>query len=312
MAGMAAKHSDHSAAGAPLRRARACAWIVFWLTASTSVLYNCYHALVNGHMPWFTGVPEGVMPLAVAIGVLEFSGAWRENKALQLAGWAVACGAMAWSAIAVDAVVRHGWALGLIGDTAALAAMYFILNGPTAHEAVAVVDRKVAGLAAAADAERLAREQAEVAHRTVVNEVRAEMGRRLAGAERALADAELAASEAGRRAETLARKLASTTGSGTRKRGAGSGGTSARKTSGAGARKLEPATAPEAEAGLLAGLDDLDTEAKVLALMDRGQSASKAGILAGVSDARGRQIARLARQLSATAPQDVVDSSGDS
>ena len=122
-----------------------------------------------------------------------------------------------------------------------------------------------------------------------------------------LDEAASALASARREAETLTRKLASASGSGPRKRRAGSGGTSARKASGSETRKPEAATAPEADADLLAGLDDLDTEAKVLALMDRGHSASKAGILAGVSDARGRQIARVAKDLSRTAPQDVVD-----
>lgn len=39
--------------------------------------------------------------------------------------------------------------------------------------------------------------------------------------------------------------------------------------------------------------EDLDSEAKVLWYLDRGLSASKAGVKAGLHDSRGRQIARL-------------------
>jgi hypothetical protein len=184
-----AKHSEHYAAGAPYRRARASAWTVFWLTAGTSVLYNCYHALVDDRMPWYTGVPEGVLPLVVAIGVLEFSGAWRKNIPLQVAAWAVTGGAMAWSAVAINAVVRYGFALGLIGDTAALAAMYFLLNGPTAAQAVAKMDAKVAELLGRAGAEQSAREQAEAGGRAALSDLQA------------AADAELAKRDAAWRTE---------------------------------------------------------------------------------------------------------------
>jgi hypothetical protein len=165
----------HEAAGVPARRARASAWTVFWLTAGTSVLYNCYHALVGDHMPWYTGVPLGVLPLAVAIGVLEFSGAWRENKTLQVAAWSVTAGAMAWSAIAINAVVHHGWAFGLIGDTAALAAMYFLLNGPTAGQAVAKVARREAELLAEIAAGQSARERQAAEHEAAATALRDRM-----------------------------------------------------------------------------------------------------------------------------------------
>lgn len=41
---------------------------------------------------------------------------------------------------------------------------------------------------------------------------------------------------------------------------------------------------------------DLDSEARVLWYLDKGYSASKAGVMAGLTDSRGRQIARLARE----------------
>lgn len=74
------------------------------------------------------------------------------------------------------------------------------------------------------------------------------------------------------RPAATARKRTSAT---ARKRSAAKGGTTA--------------LSPEA-----AGMD-LDTEALVLKYIGEGKSASEAGILAGVTDGRGRQIARLAR-----------------
>ena len=68
-------------AGKPLRRARAWAWAIFWSMAGTSVLYNCYHAFVLARMPWYTGVPESVVPLLLAIGLLTlWLGARRRNR----------------------------------------------------------------------------------------------------------------------------------------------------------------------------------------------------------------------------------------
>lgn len=271
----------HEAAGAPLRRARASAWTVFWLTAGTSVLYNCYHALVDDRMPWYTGVPEGVLPLVVAIGVIEFSGAWRKNVPLQVAAWAVAAGAMAWSSVAINSVVSHGWALGLIGDTAALAAMYFLLNGPTAAQAVAAVARREAELLAKIDAGRSAREDAEA----VLRAERADLERRamaeIEGRDRALADAAealaLARSDTEKavaRVAVLERKL----------------GGPARRSRTAPARS---GTASRPDAGT-APEDDLDLEARALKLlatnldMSGAELAEKLGISAGY----GRKLRR--------------------
>jgi hypothetical protein len=92
------------------------------------------------------------------------------------------------------------------------------------------------------------------------------------------------------KAEALARKLESATG---RKQGAATG----RKRGAATGRKQEPATgsatapadAPDEAPA------DLDSEAKVLWYLDKGYSASRAGVLAGLTDSRGRQLARLAK-----------------
>lgn len=306
----------HEAAGVPARRARASAWTVFWLTAGTSVLYNCYHALVGDHMPWYTGVPLGVLPLAVAIGVLEFSGAWRENKTLQVAAWSVTGGAMAWSAIAINAVVHHGWAFGLIGDTAALAAMYFLLNGPTAGQAVAAVIRTETELLARIAAGQSARERQAAEHEAAVtalrDRARGEMNaltarrdadvsalreeltgeletrdRALADAETALASARSEAESATARADRLERKLT---------------GPAGRSSAGAARSRTAPRTAP-ANSGGTAPDDDLELESKALKLLatDLDMSGAELARQLGVSEGYGR---KLRRRLSGDRPSE--------
>lgn len=152
---------EHYAAGAPIRRGRAWAQLVFWLTGTSSVLYNTYNALSNDHMHWYLAVPAGAGPLIVAIGVLEFSGSWREDKLLQWAAWLITAGAMGWSAVAINSVIPHGWGFGLICDAAALAAMRYLLNGPTAASAVAAVTAKITAALADAAGERSVREETE-------------------------------------------------------------------------------------------------------------------------------------------------------
>lgn len=63
------------------------------------------------------------------------------------------------------------------------------------------------------------------------------------------------------------------------------------------ARKMQPAAAAVADRDEIEDApEDLDSEAKVLWYLDRGVSASKAGVRAGLHDSRGRQIARLRRE----------------
>lgn len=307
-------HSTHEAAGAPLRRARKWATLVFWVTAGTSVLYNCYNALVNDHMPWYTGIPEGFVPLIVAIGVLEFSGAWRENRWLSGSAWLVTGGAMAWSSVAINHVVHEGFALGLICDAAALAAMYFLLNGPTAAQAVAKMDAKVAELLGKIAAERSAREQDRASFRADMDRLARQARADLAAAaeereaelrdvrtaltrdleairtawETAKSDLESARSRADSetaRADQLARKLA---GPARRSRTAPARSSAAPRT-GAG-------TAPE---------DDLDLEARALKLLaaDLTMSGAELGKRLGVSEGYGR---KLRRRLTGERPSDAA------
>jgi colicin import membrane protein/SWI/SNF-related matrix-associated actin-dependent regulator 1 of chromatin subfamily A len=104
------------------------------------------------------------------------------------------------------------------------------------------------------------------------------------------------------RAETLARKLEAAT----RKLAAGNGGSGSRKQSGTGSRKPAAVPAPAAAEGTPQTVPeappDLDAESAVLWYVDQGLSASAAGVAAGLSDSRGRQIVR---KLTAPAPAGV-------
>ncbi len=119
-------------------------------------------------------------------------------------------------------------------------------------------------LRAALDAERETREaaQAELA------DIRAQLARAVA------------------KAEALTRQQA----------GNGRGGSRKRKPGGSGNGDPErpPATGPGDGADEAPA--DLDSEAKVLWYLDKGYNASQAGLKAGLTDSRGRQIARLARE----------------
>jgi hypothetical protein len=226
-------------AGKPLRRGRAWAWVVFISMAGTSVLFNIYHDLVDGHMHVYLAIPAGVLPLLLAIGALEIAAVWPSEKAKVIA-WGVTLGAMGWSAAAMGGVVQAAapphmeMLFGFLADAAALLAVSFLLNGPAAAHAVAGVARKIAELTEQANADRAARQAAEANAARAERELRAEWNaereterqaneaasvrlareleearaagrreanaRQRADAELAAARAELAASEAGRQA----------------------------------------------------------------------------------------------------------------
>lgn len=147
------------------------------------------------------------------------------------------------------------------------------------------MDREEAAKAArkaAREAERVAAEAAAADERTML---RAELETVMAVKETLASELEAARGElvqAVAKTEALTRKLA---GNGTRKRGTATG----RKQG----REPAPATAPE-------DMPDVDREALVLRYLADGKSASAAGRLAGLSDSRGRQIAR---DLAKAAPQ---------
>lgn len=326
MSGMG-QHSEHYAAGAPLRRARASAWIVTVAMGGTTMAFQVYHSVKFGHMPWELAVLYGIVPLLIAVLVLEIVAEWRDAPWPAKAGAYLIMGAaMFLSASATGSVVLHAapahWSLlfGALLDGAELLAAYFIMNGPAVAQAVAAVAAREAELLGQAAAERSAREQAEAVHARETEDLRAELAAAAEAAERQMAEARRVhqmtvsvleervnaarseAETATARAEASARKLAAATGP----RKAGNG---PRKPAGNSARKPEPVPAEAAAVNpddLPGNWDALDTEARVLALVDKGYSASKAGLAAGVTDARGRQIARMARDLTTTAPQDVI------
>lgn len=196
---------------------------------------------------------------------------------------------------------RHHSPYALVGFVAALPVLVVMLAAILLH--LVHLDREEAAQAvrAAVEAERRAAVmRAENDERAGLRAaLEAEREARTA-AESALEPlrSELAQAEA--RAETLARKLG---GNGTRKRAGTTGRQSTRKPAGITGRKQEGATgsvtAPEDGSEETA---DLDAEALVLKYLAEGMSASEAGRKAGLSDSRGRQIAR---KLAKTAPQGI-------
>jgi hypothetical protein len=332
-----AQHDSHEAAARPLRRARAAAWAVFLGMAGTSMAFQTYHSLHYGQMPWGLAYLYGIVPLAISVGVLAFAAHWSSNWA-RAGAYAVAAGAMFLAASATgkvsqNAAPSHASLLfGLLMDGAALLAIHFIFNGPTAAQAVAEVARREAELTASVSAAQDALSRAVAGHREAFAEAEAghaaEAARLRADLAAAAESAETQQAEAMRvhrmtvqvledrveaarqEAETLAAKNEALTRKLDRATGSGKGGNGTRKQAGTAAGTSAPAkaeTAPVSQDDLPGNWDALDTEARVLFLVnEKGYSGSKAGLAAGVTDARGRQIARMARGLSTTAPQDVV------
>lgn len=149
-----------------------------------------------------------------------------------------------------------------------------------------------------ADRTEAAEVEQEAAGQTELAAARAKLGeaQEAARAMRADLDASRAeTAEAVARAETLARKLA---GRGKPK----STRKPPRKPAGnpVAARTTDAIPATAAPAGAGEGSGDVDREALVLKFLAEGYSASKAGLMAGLSDSRGRQIAR---DLAKAAPQ---------
>lgn len=311
MTGHARNEARSAGAGGPLRRAWIAAWTVATTMAATTMGFQVYHALKWGHEPWGVAYPVGIVPLLISLCILEIVAEWRDAPGWAKAGaYAIMGGSMFLSASATGKVVlassppHMSLLFGFLLDGAALLAVHFILNGP----------RKADEVAAAEAERRAALERAEndarASLRRELDAVTARAGEEITALRQAVseaeADRETARSEAEAltaRVESLTRKLAGSdgrkpTGNGTRK-GAGS---TARKAAGSRA-----ASAPEAHQDSGAEVPaDLDSEALVLRYLSEGKSASEAGRLAGLSDARGRQIAR---KLAKTAPQDVA--SGD-
>jgi len=188
-------HADVStAAGRPLRRARFAAWSVFLGMAGTTMAFQVYHAVTAGQMPWPLAVLYGIVPLAISIGVLAFAAHWPSSWA-RAGAYAITAGAMYMSASATGIVTLHAAAphaellFGFILDGAALLAIRFIFDGPSAAQAVAEVAEREADLVRQRDSERSAKEQAKADGQAALADLKA------------CADAELAKRDAAWREE---------------------------------------------------------------------------------------------------------------
>jgi hypothetical protein len=282
-----------TAKGGPLRRAWVAAWIVTVAMGATTMTFQAYHSIVRGQMPWPLAVLYGVVPLLLSMCVLEIVAEWRNAPPFaKFSAFAIMGAAMFLSASATGAVVLHAaphdaqLVFGGLMDAAELLAVYFILNVPRA-----------ADLAATAEAaEAKAREAQLRDELAAATQWRRDAEAALGVAQAAVEASQAEAAAATARAEVLAAKLA---GSGTRKRGAATGGRNTRKAAGSATRKLAVVTALNGSATTGAA----DPDALVLQYVREGLSASEAGRKAGLSDSRGRQIVREHNAASQAASQ---------
>lgn len=267
-------------------RARVSAWAAFICMAGTTMSFQVYHSVKHGHMPWPLAGLYGIIPLLISMLLIEFVSGWDDApKWIRPAAYLIIGGAMYLSAAATGAVVLHAAPLrssllfGLLLDGAAILAARFLMTTAKVTAAMAL-----AAFAAAVEVERSGRQSAE-GERDAARQETAE----LAGAVK----------RAEAKAEALTRKLAAipkpVTGRGSgRKRDAGVPGNGGGSGPGNGRPEQVPAAAPESSEA--EAPEDLDSEAKVLWYLDKGYSASRAGVKAGLTDGRGRQIARVARE----------------
>jgi hypothetical protein len=276
------------AAGAPLRRARTSAWIVTVVMGSTTMAFQVYHSVKFGHMPWELAVLYGVAPLLIAVLVLEIVAEWRDAPwpakagAYLIMGAAMFLSASATGDVVLAAAPPHFSLLfGALLDGAELLAAYFIMNGPSAAQAVAAVARREAELLAAADAERSSRERDNAAHQAAMSDLRARAGTEIEARDQALADAAEALAIARSDAEKAAAKTAVLE----RKLGG-----PARRSRTAPAR---PGTAPRSSTET-APEDDVELEARALKLLatDLTMSGAELARQLGVSEGYGRKLRR--------------------
>jgi len=215
-------NGQHEAAGAPLRRARTSAWIVTVVMGLTTMAFQVYHSVRFGHMPAELAVLYGIAPLLIAVLVLEIVAEWRGAPWPAKAGaYAIMGAAMFLSASATGDVVlaaappHFSLLFGALLDGAELLAAYFIMNGPTAAQAVAAVAAREAELLGRIDAERSSREQSEAALRGELSDLRARAESEInalrsdqVSGQQAFENAQREAAEALARADDLARRLA--------------------------------------------------------------------------------------------------------
>jgi hypothetical protein len=299
--------------------AKAAAWFVLVTMGGTSVTLNIWDATHSTHPLYgLIAFLRGLAPVLAALGISEAGARFNGGKVFQRVAFGIMVGAMFLSASAIASVLRPSypagilgtimsWLFGLVLDAAALAGLWIILTererrrdaerqeaehdaGRELAEAVAAAEAR---LRDEADAES---EQLQAAHSAELERLRTELT--------------AANATAGALRERIAASRKSRRGSGRK-----SGGTSAQGRPGSSARSETGTSGPE-PASVAAGSSgpegemDLDTEARILALIEQGKSptdarilaliagghsASEAGVLAGKSDGYGRQVARLNR-----------------
>jgi len=150
--------------GGSLRRAWIAAWIVVLAMGGTTMSFQVYHSVTKGQMPWELAVLYGIVPLLIAMLVLEIVAEWHASSwVAKTVAYLIMGGSMFLSASATGAVVLYAapphssLLFGALLDAAELLAAYFIMNGPRAVDSAAET-------AAAEIAER----ERELAHRTAL------------------------------------------------------------------------------------------------------------------------------------------------
>ena len=263
-------------------RSRADVWFVLILTGGASATFQMWHADHADHaggLFWIVAALVGIVPAATAIGLSHVVVSHKGAVWLRVVTVSVMLAIMAASASAVAATVHplevkvFNWVLALALDAAALACVWVLLGDRERKDAATAAMEQAVSQAAEA------RSEAEAAAGLVAG----------LEAELQTVRAQLEAERARRVPPRKQRR------------------SSARKNPGTGTRNQ-----PVTPAGSSAPEDvpDLDTEARILALIDQGHSASKAGILAGASDSYGRQVARL-RNAAKAEPAGHARSDGD-
>lgn len=199
-----------TARGGPLRRAWIAAWLVFLSMAATTMTFQVFHAIKYGAMPWPLAVLEGIVPLAISIGVLEVVSAWEDARWwAHLAAYLITAGGMFMSAAATGAVVLQAapphmsGLFGVLLDGAALLAIHFILTGPRA------ADERMAQEAAQLAATERAEAGERASLRRELHAVRGVHETELRDLRDVLEAAQLARTEAERQAEQAEAKAAS-------------------------------------------------------------------------------------------------------
>jgi DNA-binding CsgD family transcriptional regulator len=255
----------------------------------------------------------GIVPLLIALLVLEIVAEWREAPwPAKAAAYAIMAAAMFLSASATGSVVLHAapghFSLlpGALLDAAELLAAFFIMNGPTAAQAVAKVAARERELLGQVAAGRSALERAEAEFRAGQDDLKARAGAEI-GRLRAAAEADLSALRTALAGELEARdrKLSETADAlaaarSDAEKSAARVAVLERKLGGparrSGTAPARSGTAPGTGART-APQDDLDLEARALKLlatnldMSGAELAEKLGISAGYGRKLRRRLA---------------------